>query len=216
MRTRREVLLNLLSTPVAASFVEPAREPQCPQPKIISEPHCLSEESATGFRLLVMRNRLALGPPFPKVIIAPGARQLSPDAARGLLQEVVGGTWLIFESGLCFMPQDQAAGQARVLRDVFGLNVESPLASRDGYVEYAWPVQRLVRDFSMVTPVKCSRAETIAEFRGATVCAKRRIGRGGIIFLGSMLGPGLLAEEREAHQVGSAMLEEIRKLSINV
>jgi hypothetical protein len=216
MPTRREVLLSLLSTPVAASLFERAREPQCAQPNIISEPHCLSEESTTGFRLLLVRNRLASNASFPKVIIAAAARQLSSEAARRLLQEVVRGTWLILESGLCFMPQDQAALQGRVLRDVFGLNVETPLASRDGYVEYAWPVRRLVRDFSMFTPVKCSRAETIAEFRGASVCAKRRVGRGGIVFLGSMLGPGLLAEEREAHQVGSAMLEEIRKLSINV
>jgi hypothetical protein len=107
------------------------------------------------------------------------------------------------------MPRERAVEQIRVLRDVFGLEVQNPVASRGGYVKYAWPLQRLVRDFSMFTPVKCSAEERIAEFGGAAVCAKWRVGKGGIIFLGSMLGPALLAEEREAHQVGSAMLQEI-------
>jgi hypothetical protein len=216
MPTRRQVLVNILSTPFAASVVEHAREPVRAQVKILSEPHCLSEESATGFRLLLTRNRLASNERSPKVIIAPGARQLSREAAGGLLQQVLRGTWLILESGLPFMSPEQAAGQLRVLRDVFGLEVQAVLTSPGRYVEYAWPVHRLVRDFSMFTRVKCLQAERIAELGGVTVCTKRRIGRGGIVFLGSMLGPGLLAEEREAHEVGSAMLEEIRKLSINV
>ena len=216
MPTRRQVLLNILSTPFAASVVEHAREPVRAQLKILSEPHCLSEESANGFQLLVTRNGLASNARLPKVIIAPGARQLSRQAAEKLLQEVLRGTWLILESGLCFMSPKQAAGQVGLMRDVFGLEVQNTLLSPDGYIEYAWPLHRLVRDFSMFTPVKCLRTERIAEFGGVTVCTKRRIGRGGIIFLGSMLGPGLLAEEREAHQVGSAMLEEIRKLSIDV
>jgi hypothetical protein len=216
MPTRRQVLLNILSTPLAASVVEHTREPVRAQVKILSEPHCLSEESATGFQLLLTRNRPASSARSPQLIIAPGARRLSRESARRLLQQVLRGTWLILESGLCFMSPEQAAGQVGVLREAFGLEVRNTLVSRDGYIEYAWPLHRLVRDFSMFTPVKCLRTERIAEFGGVTVCTKRRIGRGGIIFLGSMLGPGLLAEEREAHQVGSAMLEEIRKLSINV
>jgi hypothetical protein len=215
MATRREVLLNILSTPFAASLFAHSGQPVCAHPKIISEPHCLSEESATGFRLLLRRNTLAWSALSPKVIIAPGARQLSRETARELLQEVVRGTWLILESGLCFMPREQAAGQIQVLRDLFGLEVQAPLASRDRYIEYAWPVVRLVRDFSVSTSVKCSQSEKIAEFAGATVCMRRRVAKGGIIFLGSMLGPGLLAQEREAYQVGSAMLEEIRKLALN-
>jgi hypothetical protein len=35
---------------------------------------------------------------------------------------------------------------------------------------------------------------------------KRRIGRGGIVFLGSMLGPNLHAEEPEAHRIATALL----------
>ena len=118
------------------------------------------------------------------------------------------GTWLILESGLCFMPRAEAIGQIRVLRDVFGFEVRPPLTNRGTYIEYTWPLRRLVRDFSVATPVKCSPAEAIAEFGGVNVCAKRLIGKGGIIFLGSMLGPGLLSEEREAHELGSAIFAE--------
>jgi hypothetical protein len=109
------------------------------------------------------------------------------------------------------MPLQEAIRQMRVLFDVFGLEVLAPLATRGPYIEYTWPLRRLVRDFSMVTRLKCSRAETIAESGGVAVCAKRPVRKGGIIFLGSMLGPGLLAEEREAHELGSAMLRAIRE-----
>lgn len=216
MPTRREILLNVLSTPLAAVLVEHGREPARAQPKIISEPHYLSDESANGFRLLLSRNTLAASALSPKLMIVPAARQLRRETGREVLRVVAGGTWLILESGLCFMPREQAVAQIRVLRDVFRLELREPIASRGSYIEYTWPLRRLVRDFSMFTTIECSRAERIAEFGGAAVCAKRRIGRGGIIFLGSMLGPGLLAEEREAHEVGIAMLEEIRKLSMNV
>ncbi|MGI9073966.1 MAG: hypothetical protein ACR2JB_22215 [Bryobacteraceae bacterium] len=209
MPTRREFLLSILSTPLAAAFVQHPLEPPGAELEIIPEPHCLSEESANGFRLLLNRNKLP-SRPLSKVVIIPGARQLSCETAFALRRQVSAGAWLILESGLAFMPRHEATGQIRVLRDVFGLEVQAPLANRGAYIEYTWPLRRLVRDFSMVTPLKCSRAETIAEIQGVAVCAKRPVGKGsGIIFLGSMLGPGLLAEEREAHEIGSAMLREI-------
>jgi hypothetical protein len=211
MPTRREVLFNIASAPFAAALVERPRKRFHPQLEIVPEPHCLSEESANGFRLLMTRNSLASNAFSPKVTIVPGARQLSRETGRELLRHAVSGAWLIFESGLCFTPREEAVEQIRVLHDVFGLEIQAPLANRGGYVQYAWPLRRLVRDFSMFTTVTCSPEERIAELGGAAVCAKRRVGQGGIIFLGSMLGPGLLAEDREAHQVGSAMLEEIRK-----
>jgi hypothetical protein len=208
MPTRRELLFNILSAPVAAALVRHPREPAHAQPEIIPEPHCLSEESANGFRLLLSRNTPLSRGSSRQVVIVPAARQLSHATGRGLLRNVVGGAWLILESGLCFMPKEAAVAQIRVLRDVFGLEIHAPLASL-GYIEYTWPLHRLVRDFSTFTPVKCSPSERIAELGGAAVCARRPIGKGGVIFLGSMLGPGLLAEEREAHQVGSAMLRGI-------
>lgn len=215
MPTRREALFNILSAPFSAVLMGHPCGPVSAQPEIIPEPHCLSEESANGFRLLVARNRLASHALSPKVIIVPGARQLSRETGRELLRHAVSGAWLILESGLCFVAPQHAVEQIRVLRNVFGLDVHAPLASRGSYIEYVWPLRRLVRDFGMITPVGCSSAERIAEFAGTPVCAQRRVGKGRIIFLGSMLGPGLLAEEREAHDVGAAILDRIRNPAID-
>jgi hypothetical protein len=216
MPTRREALFNILSTPLAAALVEHPFEPAPAQPEIISELHCLSEESGNGFRLLLSRSSLASTASSPNIMIVPAARKLSYETGQELLRHVIGGIWLILESGLPFVPRGEAIEQLRVLRDVFGFHVQHPVpvsASQVGsgavYISYSWPLRRLIRDFGMFTPVECSRAERIAEFGGVTVCAKRPVGKGGIIFLGSMLGPGLLAEEREAHELGSAMLRSV-------
>ncbi len=230
MPTRRELLFNIVS-PIsqllssielggsswrarhmfAASCLVPNSLVSV-EPEIITESHCLSQESTNGFRLLLSRNTAIFGGPSPRLIIIPGARQLSREAGLKLLQKVNRGTWLILESGLPFMPPEESVGQIRVLRDVFGLRVQAPHANGGAYIEYVWPLRRLLRDFSMITSVECSADEKIAEFGGMAVCAKRRMGNGGVIFLGSMLGPGLLAQEREAHELGSAILQAVRKL----
>ncbi len=206
MPTRRELLFSIAASPAVAVLVG---KPVLLRPhgtEIIEEPHCLSQESGKGFRLLLSRNAHALS---SAVILAPGNRKLSLEGAVRLLRRVAAGKWLILESGLAFMPQEEAVGQLKVLRDVFGFKVHDPVAVDDAYIEYTWPLQRLVRHFSMITPMECQRSESIAERRGVPVCARRSIGSGGIIFLGSMLGPGLLAEEREAHDVGTGLLREI-------
>jgi hypothetical protein len=209
MPTRREILVNMLSAPIAAALVAQPRAPASALPEIISEPHCLSEESARGFRLLLQRNRQILNGPSPRLIIIPATRQLSRETGRQLLRQVIGGAWLILESGLAFVPHNEAMGQIRRLRDAFGLELQAPLASEGAYIEYVWPLRRLVRNFTTFTPINCLRTERVAELGGVAVCAKRLVGKGGIIFLGSILGPGLLAEEREAHELGSAMLRSL-------
>jgi hypothetical protein len=77
------------------------------------------------------------------------------------------------------------------------------------YIAYQWPRPALVRTFETITPVDCSSRNIIAEFRGIPVCSKHAMGKGGLIFLGSLLGPGLLAEEPEAHTVLQALLGSV-------
>jgi hypothetical protein len=203
MPTRRELLFGLAATSFPGVFVESSSAPPRREIQIIEEPHCLSEESAKGFRLLLSRNAHAVS---PKLIIAPANRNLSHQTALRLLREVETGKLLILESGLPFTVRQEASVQIKVLRDVFGLEIQHPVTIGDAYVEYSWPLRRLVRHFSMIAPVACSPSERMAECCGIPVCAKRSYGRGAIIFLGSMLGPGLLAEETEAHEVGNALL----------
>jgi hypothetical protein len=73
-----------------------------------------------------------------------------------------------------------------------------------------YPQRIMVRTFGAITPVTCATAERIAEFAGITVAARRPMGNGGgIIFLGSILGAGLLAQEREAYEAGCALLRGV-------
>src|ERR1700737_4437830 len=112
MPTRREVLFNIVSAPSAAALVQKPVGPVRLEPEIIREPHCLSEESAKGFQLLLRRHRAAFD---AKLIIFPGARQLSRETGLELLRKVTSGTWLILESGLPFMLREEAIGQIRVV-----------------------------------------------------------------------------------------------------
>lgn len=173
--------------------------------EIIPEPHPLSEESAKGFRqLLTAHGRL-----ISHFIILPAVRQLSLENAKKLQQRATSGSWLILESGVAYSFPEEAARQAQILAQVFNFHVREPIAISTGepsYLTYNCPQPIMVRTFGAITPVSCSPSERLAEFAGIPIAAKRSVGRGGIIYLGSILGAGLLAQEREARQVASALL----------
>jgi hypothetical protein len=117
------------------------------------------------------------------LIVLCGAKAVHPR----LYDAAVNGAWLIWE-----MPPAQ-----------------STVSHRDLYVHYSWPHPTLTRAFSYTMPVGCADAEAIAHYRGVPVAMKRRMGRGGIIFLGSMLGPNLRAEEPEARELAIAIFSQI-------
>lgn len=56
-------------------------------------------------------------------------------------------------------------------------------------------------------PVRCSQAEVVAFYGDTPVAMRRAIGRGGLVVLGSMLGPSLRAEDREARAIAREMLQ---------
>lgn len=213
MPTRREVLLTVISSPLAGIL---ASQPPTHSPKleIRGEPHCLSRESSQGFRLL-LNNQQIVARSVP-VIILPGARELSIETCSALVKEAAAGAWVVWEDGLCFSSREESLASNRILKQAFGFQVLPPIrvsddqATESSYIEYSWPTRRLVRSFHAATPIRCPLSEVIAKFRGVPVCARRVIGRGGVVYLGSMLGPGLFAEEREAHLVGSVMLNRLR------
>ncbi|MGA8030252.1 MAG: hypothetical protein WB992_24175 [Bryobacteraceae bacterium] len=145
---------------------------------------------------------MARGP----LIILAGVRELSVETCWELRKRAIAGSWLIYESGSCFSSPEESLLCSRILNRVFGLEVLPTIVTAGSCIEYSWPARRLVRSFQAATPIRCHSSEVIAEFGGVPVCARRCIGRGGIVYLGSMLGPGLFAEEREAQSVGIAML----------
>lgn len=161
--------------------------------QIISEPNCLSQESAEGFRPLHRTSN---------VILLCGASTLGKSRALHLRKQALRGNWIVFESSpLC------TRKQARTLHDVFGIALKEPFAASADhlFVHYRWPHAALTRTFSAVIPVSCSPTDAIAHYAGVPIAMKRRIGRGGIVFLGSMLGPNLRAEEPQARALAAAI-----------
>jgi len=174
--------------------------------EIISEPNCLSQESADGFRTLI-------APGSSNVILLCGVSAIDASLACRLRERALAGTWVIWESALIACEAREFATQARILREVFGVNLMQPVAlspdqlrTTGMFIHYRWPSAALTRSFSSVIPVACARAETIAWYGNTPVAMRRRFGSGGLVFLGSMLGPNLRAEEREAHAIVTRMV----------
>lgn len=202
MQTRRELLELAISVPLGMRFRATSGRPSF---EIISEPNCLSEESAGGFRLL-LANRTTHTE--RNTILLCGITALSKPRALNLRKRALGGSRILWENSPVTTDAQGFAIQKQVLKEVFGIAIENPIpvSSDRLYVAFGWPVSVLTRTFSAVIPVACPSGEEIAQYRGIRVAIKRRLGRGEIVFLGSMLGPNLRAEERETIEVVDRML----------
>lgn len=205
MLTRRELLTSMAGVPLVQILSEKQAYPGV---QFYQEPHALAEESARGFRSFCQERS---GTSSSPIIIAPAVCSVRPQTCAELLESVRKGAWLLFESGVCFSANEECLHQARILKQMFGLEIQPPIRIADlpsassSYISYVKPLANLVRSFYAVTPVRCFESEILARFHGHTVCATKRIGKGRLIYLGSMLGTGLLAEEREAWEVAEGL-----------
>lgn len=190
MQTRRQ-LFRQTFVALAATGSTPAH-----RVGIFVEDTLLSQESARGFAMLNTRTRF---------IVLPGAGERAIQAAPDLLQRARQGAWIIWEPALHGLPLAQLARMQSALQTTFGIRIGPPF--RPGlYVEYLWPKPALTRSFLEAIPVDCAPHEIIARHGAIPIAMRRRIGRGGIVFLGSMLGPNLYAEEPESHAITKALL----------
>ena len=195
MQTRRQLLQRTVGLPLAMCL---RPTPGQSTIGIISEPNCLSQESAEGFRAL---------PPSVSardVVVLCGISRLNIRRVFELRDRVLRGAWVIWENS-------PFARQKQILEDAFGISTQDQnLVSPDRiYISYKWPVPILTRTFSAITPVSCAPAQVVARYGSIPVAMKRRLGRGGVVFLGSMLGPNLRAGEREAQQIAAAIFSGI-------
>ena len=116
------------------------------------------------------------------------------------------GSMILLESGAAFLNSKEFDFNRRLIHSAFGLNLRDPIRlweseasfGQSPYVDYWWPAVMKVRDFSRIIPVECRSDEIIAWFQAMPVAARRRVGKGTVVFLGSPLGPHLLAGDREA------------------
>ena len=154
------------------------------------------------------------------LLIIPAALGLTPSVARLVMRRLRDGRTVILESGAAFAPDDGPLfhDHRDFIRERLGIHTAPPIAlwPRGGrgipYVEYRWPSRVLVRDFSRVVPIdeRRTRGEIIARVDCMAVAVRARVGAGTLIFLGSPLGPALLAEDREARRWLLSVLEESR------
>ncbi|HTU43475.1 MAG TPA: hypothetical protein VMF91_00325 [Bryobacteraceae bacterium] len=184
--TRRQVLQQALCVPLTASFYSSSGL------RILAAPDCLSQESAAGFRSV-----LTLRCPRNLIVVCGAVDYTS---ALRLRDHALHGGRILWE----LSPH---APQPRLFQDKFGVTLNEPLAASHDrlFIRYCWPHATLTRSFSPVVPVHCPAGEIVAHYGAVPVAIKRRIGRGGIVFLGSMLGPNLRAEEREARALAAAI-----------
>ncbi len=181
--------------------VWPALDGVPAKPTILTEPHLLSEESGVHFQNMLSGCQVT---PH-ELLIVPGAREMSAERAARLRSRAVGGAWVILESGLCFAGDAKHREQTGLWENVFGLRFARPGRVSELFVEYAWPVRQIVRGFGVGTLLEST--EGVIAWSGAKpVCCRRNLGKGGVIFLGSMLGPGLGAGEREAKNIARQLI----------
>jgi hypothetical protein len=172
-------------------------------------PDCMLRESLAGFcRTGIPACPLPTDDHECLSYVVPATARLTDDLLTRLSRHVYEGGWLIFESAAGFGGFE---AQREQLARHFHLAIEPPIVLWAGsvpvpYVDYHWPVRTKVRDFSSVIPVHAATGEIIGTIGQIPVAARL----GSLVFLGSPIGPSLLAGDREAHLWFSALLQQTR------
>ena len=199
MQTRRQLLQQSILLPFVPPLITgQATTASARNLEILAESDCLSQESARGFALIPPR--------CAEVVVVCGAGLVASSWAPELRRRAAAGTWILWEAAPHASDPSQFRAFRETMQNVFGIKIGSPFEP-GLYIEHVWPTRDLTRSFLAAIPVECSRSEIVARHGEIPVAMKRRIGGGGIVFLGSMLGPNLAAEEREAHRIAVALTQ---------
>ena len=180
-----------------------------------------------------------------RIVIVPGLGSMEAALAQTLSESVAAGAHLLLESGAAFATPAEFAAHQRILHRYFDLQVKAPVAlwstqaaedaslsRRSGrhpktdlargsipYVNYHWPRETKIRDFSRVVPVSPQSGDVIGTVGALPVALKRHTKGGTLIFLGCPLGPALRVGDAEAHSwlrsaIGFPLAEETTSLPI--
>ena len=160
-----------------------------------------------------------------RIAIIPGLGVMDPSVASSLAGLLEAGTNLVLESGAGFLSPPEFISHQKMLNRYFDIAIDPPVDLRpaesiDGsvfsrrsgrnpgkklegqrfvpYVNYLWPHETRVRDFSRVVPLSLVVGDVIGTVGTLPVALKRRVGKGTLIFLGSPMGPALRAGDPEA------------------
>lgn len=172
---------------------------------ILAEDHLLSQESAAAYAASLA----PLSPPRRTVILLPGAKRLSLDRALALRRALETGASVLMECGLAYSASSEIDEQRRLLRDVFGVQLGSPIAADHHHPYVAFALGHLVRPFGLTFPVFREGGQPLAHLGGTPVACKARAGSGTLIFLGTMLGPHLQAFDSDGLRVAADLLADL-------
>lgn len=172
---------------------------------ILPEEHLLSRESATAYAALLA----LLSPPRRTIILLPGMKWLSVAGALALRRRLEAGASVLIECGLAFSTSSEIKEQRRVLHDLFGVQLGSPIAADPQHPYVSFAPGHLVRPFGLTFPVFREAGQPLAHFGGTPVAFKAREGSGTLIFLGAMLGPHLQAFDSDGLRVAADLLADL-------
>jgi hypothetical protein len=163
-----------------------------------------------------------------RIAIVPGLGPIDPAMAKTLSSLLDAGTHVLLESGAGFLSPSEFTAHQEALFHYFDIEVGAPVdlwskKSADDallrhrtqrqpsrklnrpesipsipYVNYSWPRQTSVRDFSRVIPVSARAGDVIGRVGVLPIALKKRTSGGMLIFLGSPLGPALRAGDPQA------------------
>ena len=201
LQTRRTVLRGAIAT---SFFLGQNRGDSCSKWNILCEPTYLSQESAEGFRRVLTHQPERRDSGNRDVLILPAASAVTLDLAIELRQRCLRGAWVVWEMSPRHKTREAFNSQRKLLYGQFGISTGELVLLDEGgahaggmYVRYLWPGIMLARTFLAYLPV-ASDEGVIAYHSDHPVATVRQVGRGGIVFLGSMLGPNIYGEDREA------------------
>lgn len=229
--SRRGFLQDAACFPLARLALEPWRrsKPAARSHCLVLDSSCVLKESLEGYRAGLRTAGVAcelasLGnchhAPF---IVAPASSLINFDEARWLRSRAEAGALILVESGGIFLSPADFRRQKSLVQSQFGLTMLPPIKlwetsgsfSCFPYVDFTWPVAARVRDFSQIIPLAgplappdVEGAAAIAGIDDTVVALKRRLGAGTLVFLGSPLGPQLLAGDREARRWFAAFCQQ--------
>ena len=188
---------------------------------------CVLRESLQGYQAaLNLRPEAALNSQRRyRLAIVPAFGAMESGIGWALSNLLQSGTHVLLESGAGFLSPAEFTAHQRVLDLYFDIAVRPPVdlwaeksaddappRHRAGqhpgnradsygaipYVNYLWPSETKVRDFSRVIPVSARAGDVIGKVGALPVALKRQTAKGTLIFLGSPLGPSLHAGDSEA------------------
>jgi hypothetical protein len=205
--TRRSLLQGAGLAFAAVQLPLLPRAESTPRLHIAHEDHLLATESARGYSQVLAAST---GKSVERCSIVAGLRNLAKREGYLLADAVEKGRWLLIESGTSFATASESSYHRHLMRELFGLQIGLHAPSqdlKDLYVTYEWPTRCMVRHFGGAVGIEADDQNVIARAGRMPIAVRMTVGKGGIIYIGTPLGPVLPSGDRDAIELAWALAE---------